>query len=36
MTECSPGWESWSSSCYKHINISHTWSAALATCAALG
>lgn len=34
--DCPHGWTSWSSSCYRHINTSYTWSSALATCSALG
>lgn len=34
--DCPQGWTAWSGSCYRHINTSHTWPAALATCGALG
>jgi len=34
--DCPHGWTNWSSSCYRHINSSLSWSSALATCSALG
>ena len=36
LSDCPHGWSSWSTSCYRHINTSFTWSSALATCSALG
>ena len=36
VLDCPLGWTNWSSSCYRHINTSHSWPAALATCSALG
>jgi len=34
--DCPTGWSTWSTSCYRHINTSHSWPAALATCSSLG